>query len=370
MKNKKILYLSNSVLPSREANSVHVMKMCQAFSEFYAVELVCYAGKQKFDLDRLFDDYGVTSRFSIVFLQVATFRGKFFQKIFKIYSILKNNPKNTIIYGRDAYSVYLAAKMGFKVYYESHGIPALTLYGRTERMLFRHPNFCGLIVISGKLKELYTADESYSLKSDNIIVLHDGADIPGIPKNTVELGKGFHVGYIGSLFYEGRGINVIIETAKKTPDFTFHLIGGSREQVSYWQERAPGNVIFYGYLPHSKAAEYLAAFNVVLMPYQKQLKLETMNIDTSAWMSPMKMFEYMAAQKAIISSNLPVIMEVLNDKNSVLVEPDDPEEWADALKRLHNEKEFCSSIAECAFSDCAQNYTWQKRAMKLKEEFE
>ncbi len=36
----------------------------------------------------------------------------------------------------------------------------------------------------------------------------------------------------------------------------------------------------------------------------------------------MKMFEYMAAKKAIVSSDLPVIREVLNEDNSILVEPD------------------------------------------------
>ena len=29
----KILYISKSTIPSRTANSVHVMKMCQAFSD-------------------------------------------------------------------------------------------------------------------------------------------------------------------------------------------------------------------------------------------------------------------------------------------------------------------------------------------------
>ena len=29
----KILYISNSIIPSKTANSINVMKMCQAFSE-------------------------------------------------------------------------------------------------------------------------------------------------------------------------------------------------------------------------------------------------------------------------------------------------------------------------------------------------
>ena len=29
----KILYISKSIIPSRTANSIHVMKMCQAFAD-------------------------------------------------------------------------------------------------------------------------------------------------------------------------------------------------------------------------------------------------------------------------------------------------------------------------------------------------
>ena len=45
-------------------------------------------------------------------------------------------------------------------------------------------------------------------------------------------------------------------------------------------------------------------------------------INISGYTSPLKLFEYMSHKKAIIASDLPVLKEVLNNKNSVLVEHD------------------------------------------------
>ena len=41
----------------------------------------------------------------------------------------------------------------------------------------------------------------------------------------------------------------------------------------------------------------------------------------------MKMFEYMAAGRAILSSDLPVLREVLNEENAILLPPDEPAAW-------------------------------------------
>ena len=56
--------------------------------------------------------------------------------------------------------------------------------------------------------------------------------------------------------------------------------------------------------------------------------------DSAAVASPMKMFEYMAAGRAIVSADLPVIREVLNEENAVFCKPDDIDDWKFALSRL------------------------------------
>ena len=87
------------------------------------------------------------------------------------------------------------------------------------------------------------------------------------------------------------------------------------------------------------------------MPYQKDLKLADNKVNTSSWMSPMKVFEYMSAKKAIVSSNMPVIQEVLNESNSILVEPDNIKEWSDAINSLYNDKNKREKIAKNSYND-------------------
>jgi glycosyltransferase involved in cell wall biosynthesis len=84
-------------------------------------------------------------------------------------------------------------------------------------------------------------------------------------------------------------------------------------------------------------------------------------------MSPMKMFEYMAAGRPIISSNLPVLKEVLVEKlNALLVTPDDVSEWVEAANLLQENPELSNRIALSARSDYESEYNWCTRALKLR----
>jgi glycosyltransferase involved in cell wall biosynthesis len=338
------------------------MKMCQAFqNNDFDVELLCYTTQKDFSNDEVFKKYGIKNQFDIRALFLKNMRGKFFQKFFSIFKLLNTYNKDSIIYGRDIYSVYLSSLLGFDVIYESHGFPSTTLYGMIEKQLLKNSKLKKLVVISDKLKEIYL-ENNILRDSEKILVLHDGADELDLSKKGIDLGDGFHIGYIGSLYYEGRGVDVILEVAKLNPSFTFHFVGGKDEEVKYWQDKASKNVKFYGFLSHSEATKYLLSFDVVLMPYQKNLKLADNKVNTSSWMSPMKMFEYMSAKKAIVSSNMLVIKEVLNENNSILVEPDNVDEWSDAVNKLYENSDMRNSIADKSYNEFVKYYTWLNRA--------
>ena len=71
----------------------------------------------------------------------------------------------------------------------------------------------------------------------------------------------------------------------------------------------------------------------------------------------------MSSNKAIIVSDIPVIREVLNEKNSVLVKSCDFQFWVNAIQMLKNKKnrEF---IANNALKDFYK-YTWLNRAKQV-----
>ena len=71
----KILYISKSVIPSRSANSIHVMKMCQAFAN-NGHEVVLLAPNTKYQYEKNVNDiysYYAVKKFS----HNKTFSSKF-----------------------------------------------------------------------------------------------------------------------------------------------------------------------------------------------------------------------------------------------------------------------------------------------------
>ena len=102
------------------------------------------------------------------------------------------------------------------------------------------------------------------------------------------------------------------------------------------------------------------------MPYQAKVSIGVKGHDTGRWMSPMKMFEYMAAGVPVISSDLAVLREILiNEKNALLVSPSDPTKWCEALDLLINEAGLSKSIGTQAHMDYLQKYTWGIRARAI-----
>ena len=125
-----------------------------------------------------------------------------------------------------------------------------------------------------------------------------------------------------------------------------------------------------GYVDQKSIYEKMSVMDVLLMPYQKQVSIGIDSTDTSKWMSPMKMFEYMSASVPIVSSNLPVLREVLIDnKNSILVKPDDVNEWSNALENLFNKPDLAIRLSENSYKDYQNKYTWNIRAQGILQLF-
>jgi hypothetical protein len=86
----KILYISKSIIPSRSANSIHVMKMCQAFS-LNGHEVVLLAPDLKDQYERSIVDaykyYGVKKNFKIKKLWHPNLKGGAFLYTLSIFFI-------------------------------------------------------------------------------------------------------------------------------------------------------------------------------------------------------------------------------------------------------------------------------------------
>jgi hypothetical protein len=87
-------------------------------------------------------------------------------------------------------------------------------------------------------------------------------------------------------------------------------------------------------------------------------------------MSPLKLFEYMAAGKPILCSDLPVLREIVEDgRNGLLLPLADADAWVAALCRLRDAPEERRRLGAAARADLVARYTWRERARRIQEFF-
>lgn len=367
----KILYISNSVIPSRTANSIHVMKMCQAFAD-NGNEVVLLAPDRykeyESGLEDVYKYYDVKKNFKIKKLWCPNIKGRSFFYVIAIFLYLLTNKKFDLVYGRFLHGCYAATLLKNKVIFESHA----PIYENKNyelkifEKLIKSKYFKKLVVISQALKDMYL--ENAYLNDDKIQVAHDGADkVIDFETKAELLGdrNSFKVGYVGHL-YKGKGIEIIASIADKvSEDIEFHIIGGLEKDIKHWKDSIKSkNVYFYGFVSQRKVGNYINALDICLLPNQKVVfahGAKDNGTNISDFTSPLKMFEYMAHKKAIVCSDLPVLREVLNEKNAILVQHNSFNEWIDAINMLKDEK-LRESIAQKAYDDFISEYSWKQRA--------
>lgn len=160
----------------------------------------------------------------------------------------------------------------------------------------------------------------------------------------------------------------MVELARARPQFDFHIVGATHAGLLSGQGRPnlPFNLKIHGYQPHRVIPSYLLAFDVALLPNQPIVRLENGSRDTGQWTSPLKLFEYVAAGRAIICSDVSVLQEVANDGVNMLVcRYDDVSDWASALDRLHSNPNLRKSLGEVARRQLESLYSCDRRVSYL-----
>lgn len=341
------------------------MKMCEGFvqSGCEVTLMACRGGDAGSLTPSQF--YGTSEDVRLAFIaQPPTALGRMLYSWNAARRALRSGARGAL--GRDLAGCYFAALLGLPVCYETHD-PAPRLQGVKRQLFTRligHANFRQLVVITQVLKDTYV--QEFALPAARILVLPDAASEPAASPRALPASGRFSVGYLGHL-YQGRGVDVIAALAASCEWADFHVVGGRDEDVLDWRNRCRGqaNITFHGFVPHAQTAGYLASFDVVLAPYQERVTVEGKG-DTSAFMSPLKLFEYMAARKAILCADLPVLRDVMRDGgNGLLVPPGDLAAWRLALQHLRDEPGLRARLADEAYADFQRSYTWRARADRV-----
>lgn len=376
----RVHYISPSVLPSRAANAVHVVMQCDALARA-GTEITLYAKRQDPDeafLPNLLEKaYGVdASGWRMVTHYSPVSRADNLRIAANALSNIWRGHTPDVVLSRNLYAAYvLAVLQRHPLIFETHQLE----YGIRkvmQRAIMSCP-WVTTVVISQSLE--YHLTRHHGTPPSRPLVLHDAAPsgmrpvVPGERRGRLEgivsdaLGDWRAVcAYFGHL-YAGRGIEIIEAMAKARPQILFLVFGGNETEVS--QRRAANGLVnlrFAGHLPHTVARQAMVSADILLMPYQDSVSIGVKHHDTAAWMSPMKMFEYLAAGVPIISSDLPVLREVLkHGQNAMLVAAGDPTAWIAALDRLLSEPDLAMRLGRAGHADYLAHYTWDKRAKAL-----
>lgn len=158
-----------------------------------------------------------------------------------------------------------------------------------------------------------------------------------------------------------KGIETIVSMAEQTPQALFLLVGhdGKHGLIERLARRVE-NVQLVAWQPFERVAFYLKAADVLLLPPSARgLSLIGNTV------LPMKVFQYLAAGRAILAPRTPDLVELLEDgRNARLVAPGDVRGAARALAQLLQDPSLCRRLGEGARAT-SLDLTWDARAQKI-----
>lgn len=178
----------------------------------------------------------------------------------------------------------------------------------------------------------------------------------------------FTIGYAGHL-YPWKGADLVIEAAAALPDTRGLIVGGHHAEPDLARLRqqavqldCASRVTFTGQIAPPDVPAQLRQMDVLLLPNRP-------SAISSEFTSPLKLFEYMAAGRPIVASDLPAFREILRDgENALLVEAGNPQALVAGITRVKSDPQLAERLARQAADD-VREYTWARRAERLETLF-
>jgi len=318
----KIHYLATANIPSRTANALQIIKMCEAISKlkhFVSLFLPNLEGPNM-SLNKY---YGVKNKINLIKIgRKKKFISGINNILIPIYIVLKSIKSGSdLIITRNSFISLLLIILKKKHILEIHD--NLSVSGNITSKIFKIFNLLKsssifkLVFISLSLKKHICKEYLYDKK--NFIILPDATEIQNHNIKIIKR-KRLKIGYFGSI-YKSRGINIITDLARLDNRNDYFIYGGTKEEIKILkQEIKNKNIKLKSQVPYTFVKKEILKMDVLLMPYTKKATASGDFGNIIKFMSPMKMFDYLGASKIILSSDISVLREVLiPNYNSILV---------------------------------------------------
>ena len=388
----KLLYISLMRLPTEKAHGLQIMQNCEAFAEA-GCEVTLWVARRwnTRELRQVRDPYahyGVQRNFAIrrvpcfdvfpLFAADSPGAKLAFYLLQLSYAlaaaILLLFTRAEIYYSRDEFILSLLARLKAKtaLAYEAHQFPT----SRRGAALQRHAvaSVGSLIAITPPLRD--DLINQRGADPARVIVAHDGirrarfANLPDQAAARRQIGwsqEVFIIGYVGRLHTLGmdKGLDALVQALAAVEGACLALVGGPDDMAEAlkmrWLELGlpPEGFLYAGQVLPADVPRYLSAFDICAMPLPATRQF-------SKYASPLKLFEYMAAGRAIIASDLPSWSDVVAaDETALLLPPDDVAAWSKAIEGLREDGDLRRRLGEKARARALAHYTWEARAKRI-----
>lgn len=378
----KITYVAHTRFPTERAHGHQIANVCAAMAALgHDVLLLAPTVRTPISQDP-FTYYGIPPLFSIRRMQSfdalhARFVPEyiaFFLSMFSYRRVLRrffHRHRPDLFYIRSTAVLRAVLATDVPVVLELHTLPR-----RKSRSFVRACNRCTAVVCltTPMHRELL----AWGVLPERLLVEGDAADVrlfDGVkPRETVrrELGvpdDRFLIGYAGQLASMGltKGLPELIRALAllHERDVLFHAaIAGGPEQArqqlqSLLSKELRDSVSFVGMLPRREVPSFLAACDVLVYPAPRSSHA-FYNRDTS----PLKIFEYMAADRPIVAADLPPVRDILDESTAVMVPPGDPSGLADGIEDVWRNSDAAKARARLARSTVLK-HTWEERMRRI-----
>lgn len=195
------------------------------------------------------------------------------------------------------------------------------------------------------------------------------SDISGQVRKSLGINNDPLILFVGN-FYEWHDVSTLLDAfsrvINKYPDARLVLVGDGTLRETMEQRAIELNVShavqFTGRIPHADVPGYMASADIAIVPYPK--------MDQKNWLSPLKLFEYMASAKPIVASAVGQVVDIIqNEENGLLVPPDDVSQMGDAIMRLIADKDLRIQLGQQARKDAIQHHSWEEYLLRLEKVF-
>ena len=365
----RILVATLLPYPSPTAHLVHITALAQGLvTAGHDVHLVAAQSGPGWPGDGPRDALGFEPGYRVTVLAGRDHRGQSLVNLVRTARLLDRDPVDLCV-SDHVRTATLTAARGIPTVFEAHSLHFAdsALDRAATRRFLRAPGPRAVAAISDGLARDLVATFGPALGP--VTVLPEAAPLDEAPPAAPLPGSrpgAVQVGYTGAL-YRGRGVEVMADVAAALPDVDVHVVGGPPAEADRLRAdpSRPANLHVHGPTSPARARAVQRAMDVLLAPYQRSVATSSGH-DTARWMSPMKVFEYLAAGRAVVCSDLPVLREVLEDGVTArLVAPDEPAAWIAAVRALADDPDLRAGLGARARARAVAHHGWDLRTTRL-----